>query len=434
MGFRSHFIWFYLLSGICSSAFGEEAPMRVGLEEAQKYAIQHNYEVFSLRKALEDMNAGQGRARSSYFPKLGIAGGADSEMTSQGNQNGAIGYLYGSYNLFNGFEDSYRSRIANLEAEKAEIRLKRAEFRVGLEVERAFHLYLYKKSGIELKKEGIKLNDTHKKMAAHKRASGLASESDVMEFDLKEATLRSDLLFLEQEVEEARNALRKLLGEEVGSKIEPVGALQHQHLTITLNELIKRIKDESEPVLLASRDLSVAALEVKVGYSKWLPKLDFEIAAGYLPWDLRQVPAGQAMVGGKLVVRIELFSGFDTLYERRELLAKQARLEAELKSAILTTITETQNAFRRISTIQSRVDLEEQNEDRARKYYASVMNEYRRGVKNSADLRVAADGIFEANLKREAFKFDFLNSRIDLEKTLGGKVETEVVGDKHKDG
>jgi outer membrane protein TolC len=55
------------------------------------------------------------------------------------------------------------------------------------------------------------------------------------------------------------------------------------------------------------------------------------------------------------------------------------------------------------------------------------MNEYRRGIKNSADLKVAADGLFEASLKREAFKFDFLNSRIDLERALGGKVEIETI-------
>ncbi len=408
-----------------------EEPRKVGLDDAKKYAIQHNFEVMSLRQALEEARARQGRARSAYYPKLGIAGGADTQMKSSANENAVIGYVYGDYNLFNGFGDSYRTQIAALDAEKAEIRLKRAEFRVGLEVERAFHLYLFKKTTIELKRETVKLNDTNKKMASNKKRSGLAAESDVMEFDLRDATLRSDLLLLEQEIEEARTALKKLLGEEVGSRIEPVGSLQHQHLRGNLNDLVKRIKDESEPVLVGARNIAISSLETKAAQSKWLPKLDLEVAAGYLPWDLRQVPSGSAMLGGKVVARIDLFSGFETLYERREAEAKRLRQEAELKTAILSAMIDTENAFRRISTIQNRVDLEEENESRAKRYYASVMNEYRRGVKNSADLRVAADGLFEVRLKRESFKFEFLNSRLDLERTLGGAVEMEIIEEKH---
>ena len=414
-----------------SPVHAAEEPKKVGLDDAKKYAIQHNFEVLSLRQALEEARARQGRAGSAYFPKLGIAGGADTQISNI-NENAAIGYLYGDYNLFNGFGDSYRTQIAALEEEKAEIRLKRAEFRVGLEVERAFHLYLYKKSTIELKREAIKLNETHKKMASTRKRSGLAADSDVMEFDLKDATLRSDLLLLDQEIEETRTVLKKLLGEEVGSKIEPIGSLQHQHMKGNLNDLVKRIKDESEPVLIGAKDIAISSLETKSAQSKWLPKLDLEVAAGYLPWDMRQLPSGSAQLSGKLVARIDLFSGFETLYERREAEAKRLRQEAELKTAILSAMTDTENAYRRISTIQARVDLEEENESRAKKYYASVMNEYRRGVKNSADLRVAADGLFEVSLKRESFKFEFLNSRLDLEGALGGKVETEVIEDKHK--
>ncbi len=405
---------------------------RVGLEDAKQYAIQHNFEVLSLRKALEEARAKLGRARSPYFPKFGIAGGGDTVITSSGNQNAAVGYLYADYNLFNGFGDTHRMQIASLEADKAEIKLKRAEFRVGLDVEKAFHLYIFNKSTIDLKKEAIKLNEAHKKMASYKKRSGLAADSDVMEFDLRDATLQSDLLLLEQEIEEARVQLKRLLGEEVGSKIEPIGSLQHQHLKGTLSELVKRIKDESEPVLLGAKDISIASLQSKSAASKWLPKLDVEVAAGYLPWDLRQVQPGSAMVGGKVVLKMDLFSGFDTLYERQEAEAKRLKEEAQLKNAILMAMTETENAYRRISTIQARVDLEEENESRAKKYYASVKSEYSRGIKNSADLRVAADGLFEVTLRRESFKYEFLSNRIDLERALGGKVEAEMIEDKHK--
>lgn len=406
-----------------------EEMKKVGLDDAKAYAIKHNFEVLALRRAVEEAEAKVGRARSKFFPSLGIAGGGDTELSSTTTQGSPIGYAYTNFNLFNGFEDMYRSDIAGVEVERANVKLKRAEFRVGLEVEKAFHLYLFKKTSIELKREAIKTNETHKKMAAQKRSSGMASDSDIMEFDLKDALLKSDLLLLDQEVEEARTSLKRLLGEEIGSKIEPVGSLQHQHLKGQLMDHIRRIKTDSENVVVATKELAIANLEAKAARSRWLPKVDLEVAAGYLPWDLRTVPGGTSMVGGKIVARFDLFSGFDTLYERREQEAKQLRLENELKNAILNAISDTENAFRKISTIQARVDLEEQNEQRAKKYYASVMSEYRRGVKNSADLRNAGDGIYEASLKREGFKYEFLSQRIELERALGGPVPTENISE-----
>lgn len=405
----------------------EKANATLGLDEAQKFAIEKNLEVLSLRQAVEEAKAKQGRARSKYLPKIGIAGGGDTQIASTGTQNSLLGYTYGEYNLFNGFEDTYQSEIASLATEKSEIRLKRAEFRIGLDVERVFHTYIFKKKTLELKNEALKLNENHKQMAALKRRSGLSADSDVMEFDIRESTLRSDIALLEQELDETRNNLKKLLGDEVGSKVEPIGVLQHQHLKSSLSDLTNRLKNESESVQIAIKDLAVSSLENKIAGAKWLPKIDLEVAAGYLPWDLRQVPAGSPMFGGKIVAKLDLFSGFDTLYERRETEANRLKQDAELKQSILTAITDTQNAFRRIHAIQQRVDLEEENQARARKYYASVMSEYRRGVKNSADLRVAADSVFDTELRRESYKYDFLNSRIDLERALGGKVETELV-------
>jgi len=426
--YKIHFS--FLLVAASQLALGaDDSAKMVSLEAAKEYAVQHNFGVLALRKEVEEVEARRGRARSKFFPTLGVAGGADTEMSSTSTSSSPLGYVYSNFNLFSGFEDIYRSEMASLEVEKAELRLRRTEFRVGLDVERVFHQYLFKKSSIGLKEEAIKSNESHKKMAAQKRSSGMASDSDIMEFDLKDALLNSDLLLLRQELEESRTSLKHLLGEEIGSRIEPVGSLQHQHLKGKLMDHVKRIQTDSENVVVAVKDLAIANIQSKASRSKWLPRVDLELVAGYLPWDLRTVPGGTSMVGGKIVARFDLFSGFDTLYERREQLAKQLRLESELKDAILDAVTETENAYRRIATIQARVDLEEQNERRAKKYYASVLSEYRRGIKNSADLRVASDGVYDAAMKREGFKFDFLSQRLELERALGGPVATDTIGD-----
>jgi outer membrane protein TolC len=147
--------------------------------------------------------------------------------------------------------------------------------------------------------------------------------------------------------------------------------------------------------------------------------------------ELRPTQGGTSLTAS-IVARFDLFSGFDTIWQKRETEAKLLRSEAQLKNALLTAITDTEVAYRKIKTIQARVDLEEENATRSDRYYKAVMSEYKRGVKNSADLKVAAEQLYEIHLRQESYKYDFLNERISLERALGGRVETEMVKEQHE--
>jgi len=402
-----------------------QAISNVGLDQAKKYAIEHNYEVTALRRELEEASARIQKAQASYFPKFGLLGGSDIFTHSQGTNAATVGLLQGDLNLFSGFEDSRRLKIAGLERDKADIRLKRAEFRVGLEVERQFHLFLFKKSAIELKNDALKINETQQQMAKQRRSGGMGSDSDILEFDLRQALLQSDLHSLNQELEEARSNLKRLLGEEIGSKIEPSGNLQHQHITEPLMDLMRRMRNDNETVLVAEKDLSVADVESKLWLSKWLPRVDVQGKVGYLPYDLRQATGGAAAAVG-VYAKWDFFSGFETVADKKEAIAKQFRSEARMKDAILSAITQMEIAYRKIITVQERVDLESKNLGRAKRYYDSIRSEYRRGLKNSVDLKVAAELLFDTKLRRDSYKYEFLNQRIELEKSLGSPVATLV--------
>ncbi len=427
MKMRSVLMLFLGLSQVLHSSPSHSSQTgTVGLEDAKKFAVEHNYEVTALRKTLEEAKAVVGRVRSSYYPKLGVAGGADNQIDSHNSESAVIGYAYGNINVFNGFSDSYRSQIASLEAEKAEVRLNRTEFRVGLDVENIFHLYIFTKGKLDLKNEALTLNNELRKLAKQKRGAGMTGESDVMDFDLRDAILRSDIVLVQQELESARANLRRLLGEEIGAKIEPIGKLQHQHIKGSLMDYIKKMNERSEQVLIAGRNASIASVQSKTWTSKWLPKFDIEAKAGYLPL-IERPQQGGASLSLMGIIKLELFSGFDAVWEKREGEAKRLKTEAELKNAILTSVTQMDIAYRKLKVVQERVDLEEKNLDRAEKYYRAVMSEYKRGIKNSIDLKQAAEVLYETKLRRENYKYEFLSDRIELEKSLGASVETEKI-------
>lgn len=421
-----------LVPSLLSAAI--ENPQKLSLDEAKKFAIGHNFEVQAQERALEEARAKAGRSRASFYPTLSIIGGADTVTTLTSKNTAPVGYVQGTYNLFSGFQHLALRDIADTQADIAEIKLTQTKFRTGLEVEKAFHAYLFKKGLIGLKKDALDLNETHKKMAKQRRAAGLSVDSDVVEFDLRESILQSDVLLYEQELEEARTSLRRLLGEEVGGAVEPSGALQHQHLRGTLMDYVNRIRNESESVRIATREMEIAVAQSRVWRSRWLPTIDLEARVGYIDYNYRpQADAGFSYAAG-IFAKFDLFTGFDSLYEKREQTARQLRTEAELKNQILQAVSQTEVAFRHIKTIEARVHLEAQNHARAAKYYKLTVSEYKRGMKNSMDVKLAAENLYDVAVREETYKFDFLSQRIELEKALGGPVDSVPVSDTSHEG
>lgn len=408
-------------------AFGTEKEMgEITLADAKKYAIKNNFEITSLRRSVDELKANAQRARSVFFPTLGVAGGLDSELSANSSDAGMIGYVYGQYNIFNGYRDTFESRISELEIKRAEYELAQAEFRIGLEIEEQFHAALYNKIQVESTRAAAELNEKHKKSVQRKRMAGAIGESDVLEFELKESLLQSDLQALIQESEIAKLNLRRLLGEDIAERMEPIGNLRHMHLKTSLMKCLEKVREKNTKVLLSARDVEAAQVASKVAQSRWLPRVDLEARMGLLPLDARP-EKDSASANFQIVAKLDLFNGFDTRWENESVNARILKTEARLKEDILVTLSKIEELYRKARAIQDRVDLEEKNAQRAQRYYNSVMKEYGRGFKNSADVSAASEGLFETKLRRERFKYEFLTLLVELQKTIGDSVETEVI-------
>lgn len=414
------FLW-----GAGTSVFAPASNVPITLEDAKRFAVEHNFEVASLRNALEQAKAQQRRKSAAFYPQLGVQGGADTELKSGNQETVGVGVGYLQWNLFRGLGDISQWDAAREQTEIAKIRVQKAEFRVGVDVEAAFHKYLLQKTLIGIQKKSLELNQKHKQMAVARRKSGLVSDADVMDFDITESLLDSELVSLQQQLEISRIELRRLLGEQVGQSVEPVGVLQHQHLEGSLMSYLDRIKDENEEVLALTRVVKQSELEIRSATAQFLPRVDVQVRAGYEP--IRERPTnGGASVSGQVLATLDLFSGFDTANARAEKTAELLRNEARLKQTILDALSTTEKVYRQIRAIQERVDLEEKNEERALRFYRSVLSEYNRGVKNSSDVKAAANMYTDTLLRKERFKYDFLAEKLNLERVLGGPAKTTL--------
>lgn len=405
----------------------EEVPQeKIDLGTAKKYAVTHNYGITALRHEMDEIKSRGERTRSPFLPKFGVAGGVEAQNSTQSSEAVPVAYAYGSYNLFNGYRDTYRKDISRDELEKAKINLANAEFLVGLEVEEVFHAYLFKRDLIELKDNEIALNEVHQKLVRQTQLRGANSETDVMEFQLKDSTLKSELVALKQELEDARSNLKRLLGEEIGGNIQPVGKMQHQHIKGSLMEALAKIQSSSQTVKSKATELSIAKTESKIANARWLPEINLEARAGYL--NLSERPDGnipQAAIA--LVAKMDLYTGGDTHWESKEKLASALKVESQLKDEINDSIRKVEVGYRNLKVIETRADLERDNASFAKRYYNSVLSEYKRGAKNSSDLSNASEKLSQTQARKLSLEFDFIRERIAVEKNLGSTLAIELI-------
>lgn len=397
----------------------------VNLDQAKKFAVSQNYRVQALREKVNAVDARRQVALAPFYPEIGVVGGVQNLTEKSEGDSTSIGYAYASYNIFRGFRDTSERRIQNLELQRAELEFRQAEFLVGLDVEEYFHTYLHLDTRKKLTDQALGRNSELQRAVERKRGSGLVSPADFMEFEIRESLLKSEQELVLQELEEARVNLKRILGEEIGSKIQPTGSLSHEHLELKLEELVAHVQEHNAEIEKRAKELETASARVSASRSHWYPEIDFEARAGNLPRE--SLGEGKAKVSLLLTAKLPIFSGFSGAWKVREAKAELAASQAELKDRILNLVADVETHYRKLKAIEGRVDLEATNAEKAKKYFDAILKEYSLGVKNSVDLNSAASQLYEANLRTERFKLDFLLERIALERLLGKPLKTKTI-------
>lgn len=381
-------------------------------------ATERNPEILEAQKAYEQAQARQNQARSPFYPEFGVEGGLESYKTSSESLSNSFGYVFGRYNLYRGGRDRYGLLARTKEEAFASFELLKTKTRIQREISSQYYSLLYLQEAIQVKEEALKLNASQVQMAEKRARSGITSQVDVLEFELRDATLKSDIYLLTQERDQAMREIKRLLNRSDDSKVTVQGELGHEHLNRNVPELLELALKERPDLRANDKDQEVASLAYSATLGEWLPKVDAEVTYGTLDRRNRvldQTPSWDALIK----ISIPLFSGFDSYYGRKAQAKEVARLDARGTKIRQDVRTQVESAFARVKAIESRVDLEEKNIERAKQYYSITLSEYKRGVKNSPDLAGAAERLFDSRLRILEFRKEFYLARIGLAEAVG---------------
>ena len=366
--------------------------------------------------------------RSFLFPTIGIEGGYQKFDSDSQNISGTFANIFGEYKFDLGGSQYFQYKAASLESKLALTKKDQSQKLIEWSIETKFSHALYLQESVLLYQTALDQNKAFAQLAQKKKASGLASEADVIEFDLHEALLRSDLEDIKSQFSEAMNNLRAALGRESMDGIELQGSLEHFHISDTLEVLKSRLKSSNYKFQLATLESEKAAHLKSASYSGFLPELLVRATYGRRGMDEPAGPEETVFV----IARWELFSGLRDLGAYHQAVAVSERAQLESQQAVLNLSAELGTEYKKFLALQNRVDLESQNKQRAKKYLNTVMNEYRRGVKNSADLKAASTQLLETSLRDLKYRFEGIRQKEVLQSLVGDSIRFEAYTTDHK--
>lgn len=395
----------------------------LGLQDLVQEALAQNHELKALTHRLDAAKSEMSAARGAYFPELSIEGGPlETKFDSEKNSGTAV-YGKAEWNLYRGGRDKATSDIKGLDVELAEKQIRQNRARIEREIGRLFYEMLFLLESVALNEKAHSMNQDQMKLARVKNQSGFTSSADVIEFELREATLKSDLKKLLQEKGDRSRELSVLLGrKEPSGDLSVRGHLKKNIFRGDRTKLFSEIEKENPELVEALFERQIAEKERDVARSEFFPKLDVEGRYGKIANEER-VFSERDNYSVFLKLKVPLFSGFSTRNEVGAAGSRVQQKESEFTYKVLSKRAEADSLLSQLDLVQERLELEEKTLQRSEDYYKITLGEYRRGVKNSPDMVGAAERLLEARIRNLEYRRDFYLAKIRLSGLTGAGVK-----------
>lgn len=386
-----------------------------------KVLLERNSKVEASRLEVEASKNRQGALLRSFLPSVELYGAQESFKTGpQPQKNQPTFGAEVKMNVFNGGRDLLRSEIQALQKEKKEFQRARV---FSEELQKARSLFweiLYIQERIELIESTIKVNGQNLASAERRIRSGVATESDRFEFEMKAVDLKQDLNESKLKLSNQKRELAGVLNLETPvEEMRFPKVLTHEH---NFEEILKHSSQDQE-FLFKENELQASATlaDARSQGRSWWPKID--AYAAYNQFNQREEDFVQASDRTETVVGLRMTlsvpAGLESNQEasalRREAEA-QRRLAAYERREIAIQV---ENKLSELRLRHDQVHDTEENIQRAERYYKLTQSEYSRGVKNSPDVLGASDKLFDMKHKRLEIIKDFQISKTQILAKIG---------------
>jgi len=409
-----------LIAALLFPSINIAAPITIRSTDLKSLIESKNERVLAKKHEKDAAEYRKGYFLRSFLPKIEIYGAQESfrKGTHVRKEQAAYG-AEANINLFNGGRDM-------LEASKRSFTFQRKEFEkqtiLAEEIDKARGIYwniIYLQNLTSLLKEARSLNDTNLKSASRRLTSGVATEVDRVEFEMKEIDLKREFTLAELELQNHKKILSAVLGFDPTADLKFSEELDHEH---RWEETLIHSHDEhnflAKPKELMSEE---QLLEARIKNRSYWPKLD--AFAGWNQFTEREEDFVNAKDRRESVVGLRLsmdfFDGFNSQKDASALRSEAAAISAESNYQKRELEIHIHNELAELKLLHEQVHEAEENIKRASRYYSLTKSEYARGVKNSPDVLGATEKLYGMKQKHLAIIRDFQIAKSHILSKIG---------------
>lgn len=394
--------------------------VEISFNELKDLVENKNTRVHASQLLIDSSVEREGHLVRSFLPKLSLSAGNETFKTGPyGLKTQPVYGIEGSINLYNGGKDQIESEIRELST------VRNKNFKklvITEEVRVARELYW---EAVFLEEKRIFLNEsieTNKKNAAsaEKRIkSGVATQTDRIEFEMEHINLSRELLGTNTKLANTLNSLKVILSLPENTELKLIDKFVHDH---DFEKMLSLAQSEYEFTFKGTEiNAKINSLMSKKEKNDIYPKL--EAYANYFQYNQKEkdYPSkedrDEYVIG--LRVSIDFPSGFESRRNAAALFLEAKAEENNLEYQKRDIKNHLDNEINQLKFLHEQVHHAEENIVKAQKYYQLTQSEYARGVKNSPDVLSATQLLFAAKEKHLEIIKEFQISKSHILSQIG---------------
>jgi outer membrane protein len=397
-----------LLFTVCPT-FG--APIEISFENLKLLLDSRSLRLQAAEIEREASQERTGILSRSFMPKLELHAAQESFKSSVESWKAEPSFgAEINLNLFNGGRDRLENQIRDLHVERKTVQVQQVAADELQMLRKLYWETVYNLDKIDQIEAAIKVNGANMSAAVKRIRSGVATESDRVEFEMNAVDLDRELAEAKLKLANQTREFVILLNFNLSDKLTFPRRLEHSH------DFEAALKHEARDHEFLYKDDELKCQEGELAAEKqrrsWWPEVD--AFAAYNDYSQRIESAGPDTSNdatNEAVIGIRMKMGFGEIFggtREAAALAKEASADkkrADLKRREAEAHLESELGELRL--LHDQIHSAEENVVRAERYYKLTQSEYGRGVKNSPDVLGASEKLFENKLKRLAIIKDF---------------------------
>lgn len=429
------FVLYFLVCGY--AAVPSAAQQRsVSLDDALVSALERNRDITVARFEVDKADAAAREALGYALPSLDVSGNftrnlkqpvfffpnvqtGQQEPVSIGQKNAFSATAELSQVIFNaavftGVSSARTWQNAAREQYKSKV------MEIVTKVQQAYYAALFARSQWELSQQSLANAADNQRNVQALLNEGQVAEFDALRAEVRADNLRPQVLLAEKNYGDALNALKVLLGADIGEDIALSGSLEYNDEAVpALPELREKVRTNNYTLKAMALQNTVTKELIAVKKADYLPTVSLFGSYTYQGQadDFSFTTVSTAAAGVRFALSLYQGGQTDARVEQARVNYQQVEkqrevLEQNLQEQVVSIAGQMESARKRVEALQRTVEQAQRGNEIAKARYTS-------GAGTQLDIGDTELALYQAQINRLQAIYDFLVSKAQLANALG---------------